>query len=237
MLWDADLADRRWENHRGALSMALRVARGLFRLWLVLSVLWIGGVGVWTWLTAKNQAYWGGLSSIEKVWVAVVLALVPPAFVLALGSALVWAFRGFRQIAKAEAEAKPEASPILWKRGFFRAWVVAAVLWIAAAAWIQIEPPTDYFADIGPPRIWRVEDYFADIFGPPRTRSGCEEAAKTEPLVNVEACVERAHMENWRDARRVMWALLPPVLMLMFGGVIAWTIQGFRPPDLRSPHS
>jgi hypothetical protein len=25
--------------------MALRVARGLFRLWLVLSVLWIGGVG------------------------------------------------------------------------------------------------------------------------------------------------------------------------------------------------
>jgi hypothetical protein len=30
--------------------MALRVARGLFRLWLVLSVLWIGGVGVVTWL-------------------------------------------------------------------------------------------------------------------------------------------------------------------------------------------
>jgi hypothetical protein len=26
--------------------MALQVARGLFRLWLVLSVLWIGGVGV-----------------------------------------------------------------------------------------------------------------------------------------------------------------------------------------------
>ena len=77
--------------------MALRVARGLFRLWLVLSVLWIGGVGVWTWLTAKNQAYWGGLSSIEKVWVAVVLALVPPAFVLALGLALVWASKGFRE--------------------------------------------------------------------------------------------------------------------------------------------
>jgi cell division septal protein FtsQ len=26
-----------------------RVARGLFRLWLVLSVLWIGGVGVVAW--------------------------------------------------------------------------------------------------------------------------------------------------------------------------------------------
>jgi hypothetical protein len=29
--------------------MTLQVARGLFRLWLVLSVLWIGGVGVVTW--------------------------------------------------------------------------------------------------------------------------------------------------------------------------------------------
>jgi hypothetical protein len=31
--------------------MALRVARGLFRMWLVLSVLWIGGVGIATWRT------------------------------------------------------------------------------------------------------------------------------------------------------------------------------------------
>jgi hypothetical protein len=31
--------------------MALRVAHGLFRLWLVLSVLWIGGVGITTWRT------------------------------------------------------------------------------------------------------------------------------------------------------------------------------------------
>ena len=31
--------------------MALRIARGFFRLWIVLSVLWIGGVGVVTWLT------------------------------------------------------------------------------------------------------------------------------------------------------------------------------------------
>jgi hypothetical protein len=29
--------------------MALRVARGLFRLWLVLSVLWIGGWGFVAW--------------------------------------------------------------------------------------------------------------------------------------------------------------------------------------------
>jgi hypothetical protein len=39
--------------------MALRVGRGLFRLWLVLSVLWIGGVGGVTWHTlpsANDQA-------------------------------------------------------------------------------------------------------------------------------------------------------------------------------------
>jgi hypothetical protein len=32
----------------------------------------------------------------SEVWYASAVALVPPAFVLALGSALVWAFRGFR---------------------------------------------------------------------------------------------------------------------------------------------
>jgi hypothetical protein len=57
--------------------MALRVARGLLRLWLVLSVLWIGGV--------------------VFVRHGILLALVPPAFVLALGSALVWASKGFRE--------------------------------------------------------------------------------------------------------------------------------------------
>jgi len=31
--------------------MAVRVARGLFRLWLVLSVFWLSGVGLVTWWT------------------------------------------------------------------------------------------------------------------------------------------------------------------------------------------
>ena len=88
----------------------MRVARGLFRLWLVLSVLWIGGVGVVTWRTFPSDEVgvaWSivldpeapdwALGSAEKaVRFATFLALIPPAFVLALGSALVWAFRGFR---------------------------------------------------------------------------------------------------------------------------------------------
>jgi hypothetical protein len=95
--------------------MALRVVRGLFRLWLVLSVLWIGGVGVMTWpafdpaklAATKNSPYTGGFDPDAYLegrpqpirWSAAEAALLsfaPPAFMLALGSALVWAFRGFR---------------------------------------------------------------------------------------------------------------------------------------------
>jgi hypothetical protein len=112
--------------------MALRVARGLFRLWLVLSVLWIGGVAVETWrhfpfdlLLTPGKAPPGEFdpdtflardlpdfdaSNPSKqyvlvrekerrsaIWHASLLAFLPPAFLLALGSAVVWAFRGFRQ--------------------------------------------------------------------------------------------------------------------------------------------
>jgi len=108
---------------------------------------------------------------------------------------------------------------IRWKRGFFRVWVVFAVLWIAAEAWIQTRPfvptPDDLFGDV--------------LAAGPRTRSGCEETAKREPRVDVEACVENAHTQNWRDASKVMWVLLPPVLILMFGIIAGWIIQGFRP--------
>jgi hypothetical protein len=107
--------------------MALRVARGLFRLWLVLSVLWVVGVGVVTWHTFPWLPEWATLPSIcdlpaserseewDCSWLArvkaqlvmdkeqraallsaILLALVPPAFALALGSALMWALRGFR---------------------------------------------------------------------------------------------------------------------------------------------
>jgi hypothetical protein len=82
--------------------MALRVARGLFRLWLVLSVLWIGGVVLAKWSTLIS-ADWGEILNVapwEEVppWIfsAALLAFVPPALLLAFGSALAWAFRGFR---------------------------------------------------------------------------------------------------------------------------------------------
>jgi hypothetical protein len=95
--------------------MALRVARGLFRLWLVLSVLWISGVAIVTWpafdpmklLATEEHPYTGHFDPDAFIagrpqpirWYApqaALLSLAPPVFLLALGSAFVWAFRGFR---------------------------------------------------------------------------------------------------------------------------------------------
>ena len=137
--------------HRG-FNMGVRVARGLFRLWLVFSVLWIAGVGAVTWRTfpvndwtvvgakrelsdeemgighqpqtrtpdalgrtippfdpskpyvvipsEKSSAFNADVAFDRErraaVQFATLLALAPPFFVLALGSALRWALLGFR---------------------------------------------------------------------------------------------------------------------------------------------
>jgi hypothetical protein len=44
--------------------MALRFACGLFRLWLILSVLWIGGVGYVTWQEFPED--WGANDPIVE---------------------------------------------------------------------------------------------------------------------------------------------------------------------------
>ena len=101
--------------------MALRIARGLFRLWLVLSVLvtWqnlpkdeyvvLSELGDFAELIPKRGE--GGEVPFdpskpytvvrdkerwEVVRLASIIALAPPPFISALGTALGWAFRGFR---------------------------------------------------------------------------------------------------------------------------------------------
>jgi hypothetical protein len=88
--------------------MALRIARGFLRLWLVISVLWIGAVGTvailslpppdpplqGTTFSASEFAAFGARKS--AIQTAAEIALIPPVLLLMIGSALGWAIRGFR---------------------------------------------------------------------------------------------------------------------------------------------
>jgi hypothetical protein len=104
----------------------MKWARGLFRLWLVLSVLWIGFVATMTWQTLPTDpnpplrfvidkpgdelSWWEKYRSAaadlpdapriidgrEQIRSAVFEAFIPPLSMLALGAALIWAMRGFR---------------------------------------------------------------------------------------------------------------------------------------------
>lgn len=61
------------------------MARGMFRLWLVASVLWI------------SFAFLGssGDSRPDAVTILLEIALVPPGVILIIGLMLGWAFKGF----------------------------------------------------------------------------------------------------------------------------------------------
>jgi|SRR5215471_15882542 hypothetical protein len=84
--------------------MALRIARGLFRLWPVLSVLWIGGVAVETWWTFP-----------VKEWVSLPSELpVPP-----------WEFVGI------QARRGPPLSHLVWRRPSTRTTGLRVGAWVS----------------------------------------------------------------------------------------------------------
>jgi hypothetical protein len=58
--------------------------KGLFRLWIVVSALWI--IFMLGFAAGENPNFWQ-------------FALIPPLAVLAVGAALVWAVKGFRKSA------------------------------------------------------------------------------------------------------------------------------------------
>lgn len=85
----------------------MSIASRLFRLWLVLSVLWIGAVGTALWFQPGGISYERATGlpplpltlteqTLELVRYAAPMALLLPVFVLVVGSGLIWAFRGFR---------------------------------------------------------------------------------------------------------------------------------------------
>ena len=92
--------------------MALRVARGLFRIWIIVSIVWLVGWLWYVWATCKpvtgNELLLYCYTSFFDDWMGpvpftfldyaklIATGMVVPIVVLAFGSALVWAFRGFR---------------------------------------------------------------------------------------------------------------------------------------------
>jgi hypothetical protein len=71
--------------------MMSRIERGLLRLGVVLSVMWIGVVGLFEWPYANAFGLSGG-----DIPTAVGVVLIPPFLLLMLGAALMWVIRGFR---------------------------------------------------------------------------------------------------------------------------------------------
>jgi hypothetical protein len=92
-------------TERGAMNWT----RGLFRLWIVGTVLWVAYIGMTVALPAWREAHCdpsddpfcglGPKSQHDGVWDLANTALDPPLVVLAIGSVMVWAFRGFRKAA------------------------------------------------------------------------------------------------------------------------------------------
>jgi hypothetical protein len=77
-------------NDNAALPINWR--RGLFRIWLLISMAWVLGWSVYLMLYAIQ----GGFDQGARVYELPVLLLGPPVALLAFGSAAIWALRGFK---------------------------------------------------------------------------------------------------------------------------------------------
>jgi hypothetical protein len=119
---------------------------------------------------------------------------------------------------------------IAWGRGFFRIWVLLSVVWIGGAIWIESNPPVQSGP---PPPFDETLPYLKTVPGVKMDKlSDCEPAAKQDPRVDLQNCVEDFRDEQsqtmWRYVRWTAWAVVPPLALLFFGAAIGWALRGFR---------
>jgi len=194
--------------------MALRVARGLFRLWLVLSVLWIGGVAILA---------WESFPGIPSIWVISGGALVPPAFVLALGSALVWAFRGLK--------GAEHADTMNWRKGLWRLWLALSLCWvifIGVIVWnIEQNHAERWETQVSCVKEEKEKqgrsDSSGDIFSTCAGRSGI--TAEDFRLTFDRSSVTDTIKSYFKEYGARMF--LPPLLTLGLGLLVVWVVSGF----------
>ena len=119
---------------------------------------------------------------------------------------------------------------IAWGRGFFRIWVLLSVVWIGGAIWIESNPPVQSGP---PPPFDETLPYLKTVRGVKMDKlSDCEPAAKQDPRVDLQNCVEYFRDEQSQTMRRhvrwTAWAVVPPLALLFFGAAIGWALRGFR---------
>lgn len=118
---------------------------------------------------------------------------------------------------------------LAWGRGFFRIWVLLSAIWISGVIWIESNPPVQN----GPPPFDETLPYLKTVPGVKMDkRSDCEPAAKQDPRVDLQNCID-FYNDNGRSeqirryVRSVAWAIVPPLALLLFGSGVGWVIRGF----------
>jgi hypothetical protein len=88
---------------------------------------------------------------------------------------------------------------IRWSRGLFRAWIVFAAVWIGTTGWLTFGPTPS----------------------PHPGKTGILQYDIPAELVSDSEIF-------FREAKRVSWVALPPILLLFGGFAAIWTARGFR---------
>jgi len=99
---------------------------------------------------------------------------------------------------------------IKWGRGFFRIWLVFAALWLGGAAW-------DALTDTSIPSATKSCSVLLHACS-----STGDECFTQDDVKQCEAV--------WSKERRnrLIWALVPPIALLVAGLTIGWIVRGFK---------
>jgi hypothetical protein len=117
---------------------------------------------------------------------------------------------------------------ISWGRGFLRIWILLSVTWIVGAIWVEIYPPVQS----GPPQFDETRPFLKVVPGmkPMESLAECRPAARQDPRVDLDNCIEYFQDEQsqtiHRYMRKTLWVVVPPLALLFVGAAIGWALRG-----------
>jgi hypothetical protein len=119
---------------------------------------------------------------------------------------------------------------VRWARGFFRAWVVIALLWAAFASFVAY----DSFPSEAKPWFraehdgqWLTKTELLDAADSARLAG---DSATGDKLVGLAMTIDRQISEARLNAA-FQWFLavtLPPMVLLALGALVGWVARGFQ---------